>query len=549
MGKRLRKIYVILLLVAVVVLAGCYNVGGCTEDASKKCYGRFNLVKDIPANAGACDNAYHVKVGGVCLLKEVEGKTCNEVVKLPNLGYAPTPGFFAQGFVGFPVGNDKICVPGCSDSADCQRETCWQLPYQRGGNGLCVPRCRSDADCISGVTICRGEVVWEGKDVKLAKVCIPYHGNFPHNAASFKLILNYFFNSVRYSDSGGVIAHGAGAVGVSGQVVGGGLDNGYLSLAGNENSYLIADTWKDIPPHVFPSSAFTITFWMKSGQAWDEPGNNDGAGLVSYAVGDGRAANEVLIMYYAQDSVLKVFVDHDGGGNFQTAGISVPTLFNNAWHHVAVTWRGSDGKVNVYIDGIRVGGGTLRSGARVAPNGKLVLGQDQDVLGGGFQKEQSYQGLMDDFQIYDYVKSSYAIQSLVDFGVDKRGGDGDGLLGRLDNCPLVENFWQEDQDLDGIGDACDNCPAASNSNQADANSNSVGDACEQAEAPPPADTDSDGVSDDADWCANTPAGSVVGDNGCLVGDVNGDTCVNLLDIWSLGADFPPAAIQNINLWC
>ena len=75
--------------------------------------------------------------------------------------------------------------------------------------------------------------------------------------------------------------------------------------------------------------------------------------------------------------------------------------------------------------------------------------------------------------------------------------DGDGIPTydpstippRVDNCPLIYNPGQEDNDNDHVGNACivgaalDNCPAAANTSQSDGDGDGIGDAC----ATPPLD--------------------------------------------------------------
>jgi hypothetical protein len=90
----------------------------------------------------------------------------------------------------------------------------------------------------------------------------------------------------------------------------------------------------------------------------------------------------------------------------------------------------------------------------------------------------------------------------------QRDADSDGVDDRDDNCPLVANRDQVDDDADDAGDACDNCPPGSvpveiNPDQADADADGVGDVCDNCSAqanPTQSDLDGDGVGDPCDGC-------------------------------------------------
>ncbi len=89
-------------------------------------------------------------------------------------------------------------------------------------------------------------------------------------------------------------------------------------------------------------------------------------------------------------------------------GVSVN---DGLWHHVAVTWRRSDGRVQIYKDGTLAFTGNIAAGTSITGGGALVLGQDQDVVGGGFDPRQACRGLLDEVRIYNRVLTQAEIQS------------------------------------------------------------------------------------------------------------------------------------------
>ena len=116
----------------------------------------------------------------------------------------------------------------------------------------------------------------------------------------------------------------------------------------------------------------------------------------------------------------------------------------------------------------------------------------------------------------------------------KQDADSDGVSDDFDNCPADSNTDQQDMDGDSIGDVCDlqddrdsdrdgildvfdNCPMLANNDQQDLDEDAIGDACDPEDN---RDSDNDGIGNEADLCADTPAGASIDSTGCAVTQVN-----------------------------
>ncbi|XP_069806708.1 jeltraxin-like [Dendropsophus ebraccatus] len=73
------------------------------------------------------------------------------------------------------------------------------------------------------------------------------------------------------------------------------------------------------------------------------------------------------------------------------------------WKHTCVTWDSSTGLVQLWINGKRYPRRVTTTRSPIGPQMSIILGQEQDSLGGGFNALESFVGEMCDVNIWDYV--------------------------------------------------------------------------------------------------------------------------------------------------
>ncbi|MFQ5577571.1 MAG: LamG-like jellyroll fold domain-containing protein, partial [Anaerolineae bacterium] len=174
------------------------------------------------------------------------------------------------------------------------------------------------------------------------------------------------------------------------------------------------------PLHNAPLTETTLSLWMIST-------DTVGAGApFSYA--DAANTNSLLVTDYNN------FTLYRGDAFSVTTGISAT---DGLWHHLAVTWRGSDGQVKLYKDGQAAYTGTLAAGTVISPDGSLALGQNQS--GGGY-----FSGALDEVRLWNRALTETEVAA------DRRqqlAGDEPGLVA----------YWPFDDPLsDGALDKTNN---------------------------------------------------------------------------------------------
>ena len=93
-------------------------------------------------------------------------------------------------------------------------------------------------------------------------------------------------------------------------------------------------------------------------------------------------------------------------------GTSV-TPNDGVWHHICVSWESSSGSWKFYKDGeVKEEGTNFKRGHTITQGGSLVLGQEQDSVGGGYDADQSFKGTLLNVNLWDKVLSPTEIEEM-----------------------------------------------------------------------------------------------------------------------------------------
>ncbi|OCT69019.1 C-reactive protein-like [Xenopus laevis] len=83
------------------------------------------------------------------------------------------------------------------------------------------------------------------------------------------------------------------------------------------------------------------------------------------------------------------------------------------WKHTCVTWDSETGIIQLWLNGKLFPRKISKKGFTINEKTSIILGQEQDNFGGGFDPKQSFVGEMSDVNLWDYVLTPPDIEKLL----------------------------------------------------------------------------------------------------------------------------------------
>lgn len=164
---------------------------------------------------------------------------------------------------------------------------------------------------------------------------------------------------------------------------------GYFTFANNQTTQYMQRFPFDIP-----TSAITFSCWFRSSftQANQTP--------FTYSVG----GDNTFLLYTDSSTII---VPHDIGNRFAITVLDMA----NRWCNFVWTRVTSTGVSLYYMNGVYVGTQTIAAGVAPVAGGYLIIGQESDSAGGGFDPNQNLDGDFSRLEVYNRVLSGEEVMN------------------------------------------------------------------------------------------------------------------------------------------
>ncbi|XP_038238881.1 serum amyloid P-component-like [Dermochelys coriacea] len=132
--------------------------------------------------------------------------------------------------------------------------------------------------------------------------------------------------------------------------------------------------------------------------------------LFSYAT---KAKDNDFLLFKPKPGELSLYV----GGELVTFKVPERTGTSSGWMHICASWESTTGIAELWVNGSPLPRKGLKKGYSVGTQGVLVLGQEQDTPGGGFDINQSFVGEITDVYMWDTLLSPDEVSLVMNNGV------------------------------------------------------------------------------------------------------------------------------------
>uniref|UniRef100_A0A672S0F4 Pentraxin 4, long n=1 Tax=Sinocyclocheilus grahami TaxID=75366 RepID=A0A672S0F4_SINGR len=164
--------------------------------------------------------------------------------------------------------------------------------------------------------------------------------------------------------------------------------------------------------------------------------------ILSYATENN---DNMLVLYGRNSGILGVMNFVIGDPAYRE--LSLQNILDGHWHHLCIIWSSIEGRFWYYLDSHLISPGSkFQKGYEIPPGGSMILGQEQDSIGGDFDETEAFVGRLAGFALWTRSLSPGEVSGLASGKGVPRGAvlsldDVDQMFGSVQHitCECLEH--------------------------------------------------------------------------------------------------------------